>query len=136
MVDKKKTEEKIVIFGASTGGRRAYGCRKRSQTVVAFADNDTAKQGQRFCGKPVIAPQRLDEINYDRIIIACQSAFQVYLQLSRLGIHSQKVAVVDEDVLLGDYEISTVHLVLLLMAGYGSLRLVLDGIDLFRALFL
>lgn len=45
-------DEKIVIFGAGNFGREAlhyYG----SRNVAAFADNDTGKAGQYYCGKPV-----------------------------------------------------------------------------------
>lgn len=53
--------EKIIIFGAGNFGRDAlhyYG----SRNIVAFADNDTDKAGQYYCGKPIWTFEELCDV--------------------------------------------------------------------------
>ncbi len=118
--------KKILFFGASNGGKRAYRCRDRSHRVLAFADNDASKHGKTLCGKPIITPDEIASYPYDLIYISCESCFQVYLQLSSMGIDAKKIRTVDQEILRGAFELSKAQGLLLLLAVYGLGHLIYD----------
>lgn len=56
--------KKNVIFGAGSRGERAnYYCTRNGMKIDFFADNDKKKQGELFCGIPVISMEEL-KANY------------------------------------------------------------------------
>lgn len=82
---------KILIFG--TG--KFYQERKRqippNVEVVAFLDNNPAIQGKFIDGRPVIAPCRVGEIDYDKILIMSMSENAMKSQLVELGVERKNI---------------------------------------------
>ncbi|MDR3309805.1 MAG: macrocin-O-methyltransferase [Oscillospiraceae bacterium] len=78
---------KYVIFGAGGIGRRAAVQMKQQgkHEITAFADNDKQKQGTDIDGIPVYAPDKLPELEYDRIFVT-PFAEDITSQLLEMGI--------------------------------------------------
>lgn len=83
---KEKGIFKVVIFGASGGGRAVLkACMGMGINVVAFCDNDEKKQGNGFMDKPVIPPSKIERYTLDGIIIG-SAVYQedIYRQIKGL----------------------------------------------------
>lgn len=98
------SKQKVIIFGAGLGGKRAARFLRKRYEVVGFADNSKEKHGTRFMGKLIIAPEELAGQDVDLIIIASMYAYDIFGQLQKLGIDMRRVEVVDHAVLGGDYD--------------------------------
>lgn len=86
--------EKIIVFGASTGGIN-YLKNQTSYEVLAVVDNDIDKQGYLLVGNvQVISSEDIQKFSYDRIVIA-----SMYID----GITEQLVDVVKVDPSLIEY---------------------------------
>lgn len=118
--------KRIILFGASKGGQRAYRCWAHSHKILAFADNDPGKYGKTIFGKPVISPNDIPSYSYDHIYISCGSNFPVYLQLLGLGVESNKIRTVDQDIMLGAFELTKRQSFLVIFAIYGLLHILFD----------
>ncbi|MCK5344604.1 MAG: hypothetical protein KAR20_14420 [Candidatus Heimdallarchaeota archaeon] len=119
-------KKRVIFFGASKGGEGAYRCLRSAYRVLAFADNDSRKQGKNLFGKPIIKPDEIASYPYDLIFISCESHFQVYLQLTSMGIDAKKIRMVDLPIMMGEFELSKVQGLLLFLAVYGFGRLFFD----------
>lgn len=62
--------KKVAIFGASETGRKVYKTIRAEAKVLAFIDNNKAKWGETFEGIEVIAPNDIEDIDVDEVIIA------------------------------------------------------------------
>lgn len=85
----KLLNKKIIIWGASIGGKQVYDLLARNDLhVEAYCDNN--KQENLYLGKPVIRPaalQQMVESNDDYAIIVASFAFEIiYEQIKLLGI--------------------------------------------------
>ena len=66
---------KIVVFGAS---KAAHFVKEKIEKedlayeIIAFADNNKDLQNKKLFDKPVIAPQKINTIEFDQIIVATQ----------------------------------------------------------------
>lgn len=70
------SEKKIIIFGASKAGEKAYEMLKGFDfKVVFFMDNDNNKFDNFFCGIKVKSPSILNQINMDEYLIVIASMF-------------------------------------------------------------
>lgn len=118
--------KRIILFGASKGGQRAYRCRARSHKIIAFADNDPGKHGRMLFRKPIISPNDIPSYSYDHIFISCGSHFQVYLQLIGIGIEANKIRIVDNDIMLGAFELTKRQIMFLILATYGLIHIFFD----------
>ncbi len=68
---------RIILFGAGKGGERFLRrCGERYQ-VLAFCDNDPAKQGHPLSGLPIISPTELGHLEYDAIIVASMFGHEI-----------------------------------------------------------
>jgi len=76
---------KVVIFGASLAGERAFRNAGSGEEVVAFIDNDPIKQGTLYCGIEVHAPSALAKLNCDIVRIASFGSREIYSELVALG---------------------------------------------------
>lgn len=91
---------RILIFGTGNGGSNAAQYLSKSATIIAFLDNNPARQGRRFKGKPVCAPSALDDLDWDEIHIASTSYYRAMAdQLLGLGVPAEKIRAVASDVL-------------------------------------
>ena len=62
--------ERIVIFGASSSGRRICAVYKTRADVLYFTDNNESLWGSEIDGLPCKPTSELNKFDYDRVIIA------------------------------------------------------------------
>ncbi|MFT2091411.1 LicD family protein [Paraglaciecola sp. 2405UD69-4] len=74
----------VVIFGASLSGRSALSAISEEFNVLAFADNDVSKHGINIQNIPVIPPDKIGELQPDKILIASEFFEQIKIQLMEL----------------------------------------------------
>ena len=98
------TPLKVVVFGAGHFGG-LYAQQEENVEIVAFADNNAALWGRSYFGHRVIPPGDILRYEFDRIVICIDdyndaarlegavAMDEVFLQLQRLGINEQKIAV-------------------------------------------
>lgn len=96
------TQPSAFIFGAGTGGTKAFHFYRRQYRIVAFADNDAIKQTQRFHGLPVVAPRKLVE-STGKVIIGSQYFPAISQQLMTAGVDPARIVVADPEILEGLY---------------------------------
>lgn len=94
---------KVVIFGASTGGQNAFQhlTTQANFDVMAFVDNDPAKQGDTLYGKPIIAPAAIKKDEIDLIFIASSYSDEIWQQLLQLGFPPKQIQALEASVLMG-----------------------------------
>ncbi len=82
---------KIVIFGVG----RFYQERKNQfpaeTEIIAFLDNNPSLQGQSMDGCPVVAPENVRELFYDKIILMSASVEAMKRQLIQLGVDRKNI---------------------------------------------
>jgi len=93
--------ERLVIFGAGEGGRRALAALRRDQVAVAFCDNNPALQGSQLHGLQVLGPGELADTAFDRVLIASTHFESIFDQLVDLGISPRIIDVLALDILEG-----------------------------------
>ena len=86
-------KERILIFGASSGGVNFYNSQRRRYQVLGFIDNDTKKQGQHLLGHLIYGPGELNQLGFDKIIIASDYFDAIFPQLLELGISNTRIDV-------------------------------------------
>lgn len=92
---------KAIIFGASKGGANAYRNLRHAYDVVAFTDNDTKKHGTQCCGRKIICPDDICEIEFDYILVASTYRWHILEQLQRqCSISVDKIMVVPPDLVI------------------------------------
>ncbi|HEY4319058.1 MAG TPA: glycosyltransferase 61 family protein [Herbaspirillum sp.] len=85
---------RILIFGTGAGGVSFYQRARSRYKVVGFLDNNRQKQGQALFGKVIYAPQTIDQLLFDKIIIVSDYYREIYQQLiGELAVSEQKVSV-------------------------------------------
>lgn len=89
-------KQKVILFGAGLVGRQALPGYLDRTEVLAFADNDTRKQGGQVLNVMVISPDRIPLMNYDQVIITSTSTGQIFDQLIELGIPRERIKVSGE----------------------------------------
>ena len=100
-------KRKVLIFGASLGGKRLLNVLDKGDEVIAFLDNDASKHNTTLKGIPIITPKEGLCHDYDSLIIASQSYSQIAGQLVQMGLDKEKIEVADPAILRGDYELSS-----------------------------
>lgn len=78
--------DKIILFGASKLGEKAYDILKNEYVIIYFCDNDKNKWGNKFCGVEVINPQMLGKYSDVKVIIASMYYKEIYAQLTQNNI--------------------------------------------------
>jgi len=90
---------RCLIFGTGAGGLSFYKACRDSYTIIGFLDNNQEKQGFRFLGKNIYAPQQLSGLCFDKIIIASDYHVEIEKQLIdefAIGKHQIMVASMDQ----------------------------------------
>jgi hypothetical protein len=77
---------RIIVFGTGQGGRLAIERLSKRCTVIAVLDNNPAVQGSRFCGVPVLPPERVIRLKFDWICLASIYRDEMANQLQSLGV--------------------------------------------------
>jgi hypothetical protein len=85
----------LVIFGTGGAAQQSIRLLGGPDKVLAFADNDPAKQGTTWQGKPVVAPAELSRFPDARIVIASMHHVAITSQLIDLGIARDRIGVFD-----------------------------------------
>lgn len=82
--------KKIILFGSGYLGKKYYKYLQRENFEVAFfCDNNTSKQGELYDGVKICSPDRLKEIDDEKIIlITCEKYAEIEKQLDDMGIDS------------------------------------------------
>ncbi len=79
--------ERIIIFGASGGGRRAIKILEElGKKPMYFVDNDSSKWGGKVEGIKVLSPSELKRIDFDIIVVASSiGEAEIISQLEEMG---------------------------------------------------
>lgn len=64
---------------------------KNDINIVAFIDNDIAKQGKYKDKYLIIAPDKIKNYNYDYIVVTSQYYKEIYIQLIELGVKKNNI---------------------------------------------
>jgi FlaA1/EpsC-like NDP-sugar epimerase len=120
-----RRKERIIIFGAGVGGRRAFRCLRHRCKILAFADNDSRKYGKQLLGRPIVSAAALRSMKFDAAYIASMYAPQIYSQLvDKLQMDPLKIVTVRQDILSGEYEVSYWSIAVLIFLGILALAFV------------
>lgn len=90
----ERRELRLAVYGASGGGKLfAEALDGSRHEVTVFLDRDPAKQGTTIRGIPVVAPERLAEHCYDKVVIASVPIYEeaIYETLMELGVPPDSV---------------------------------------------
>lgn len=87
-----KRRQKIIIFGTGSGGAGFYKKNTYRYNVIGFLDNNASKHGGLLYGLPIYSPEQLDQIKFDKVVIASDYYKEIYEQLVfRVGVDSDKI---------------------------------------------
>ncbi|KEI97155.1 capsular biosynthesis protein [Clostridium botulinum A2B7 92] len=79
--------DKIIIFGCGSFGERVYNNLKEDYDIEYFCDNNKDRWGKKFCGKKIISPEKLIEMqNNIQVIVASTYYKEILEQLLKMGI--------------------------------------------------
>ncbi|SLM30897.1 hypothetical protein MTBBW1_2510015 [Desulfamplus magnetovallimortis] len=91
----------IIIFGASSAGKRALNFFSKTHDILCFVDNDSQKQKNKFLNKNVISPDEIKDLNWDKIMIASIYSSEIKYQLIEMGIQESLIDCVSDDIIHG-----------------------------------
>lgn len=121
-----RSKERVIIFGAGIGGKRALRCLRHRCKILAFVDNDSRKHGKRLLGRPIVSPMALESVDFNKVYIASMYSPQICSQLlNDLRIDPSKIESVRQDILAGEYEVSGWSIATLILLGMLALMLAL-----------
>lgn len=82
----------ILVFGAGNNAKeiRKY-IDKRKNRILYYIDNDSGKWGKRVFGKKIAAPDMIQNLEYDFILIASVYWKEIKRQLVSLGVNRDKI---------------------------------------------
>ena len=85
--DKQNSDSKrLIIYGTSVAGARAYWVLSRKHEIVCFLDDDPGKQEKHLLGVPIRPVTDLKEVNYDQIVIANDAYYEALIRLRVNGV--------------------------------------------------
>ena len=84
-------KDKIIIFGTGQywNNRKKYIL--NTCDIVCFLDNNPNKWNKKLCNKWINNPDNILNCDFDYVLIMCKSKDEIYKQLIRLGVSSQKI---------------------------------------------
>lgn len=91
--------EKIVIFGVGKKCqyiRNKYASLLREYDIVAYLDNNQTRWGDSIDGSPVAAPDFIQTVEYDNVILMADYVKDMREQLLGLGVPESKIVLWDE----------------------------------------
>jgi len=100
-------KKKVLIFGAGTGGYRAFNYLKYKYRVIGFIDNNEKLQGKKLQGISISAPETIKSTDYDLIFIASMYRHEIKSQLEKLVCHNKHIVEINKEVIDGKYEKKT-----------------------------
>lgn len=102
--------QRLILFGASGGGRRALRMLDQDHDILAFVDNNATLQGTQVADIPVVSPSILVDLEFDRLVITSQWVDDIRLQVTGLGIPDWKIDVLQPATLLPAASYATAEL--------------------------
>lgn len=88
------SSNRAIIFGAGAAGRAALKNISSQYTIVAFSDNNHQRLPHDLEGVPVLAPEDIKRVAFEKILIASEHFEQISKQLvDQLGIDEQFIEV-------------------------------------------
>ena len=95
MLAKAAKYRQIVIFGAGIGGKQTFELLEQhgmSDRVMAFSDNSAEKQGNDYCGKPILRAEDACRDYSAALILISSTAFDtIKSQLMQLGAREEDI---------------------------------------------
>lgn len=91
-------KDRILVFGAGSGGANFYKRNRSRYQVQGFIDNNQARQQETLFGKPIHGPHQLATLGYDKIIIASDYFREIHPQLISLGIPEKSIEIFNAQV--------------------------------------
>ncbi|RTE86834.1 MULTISPECIES: nucleoside-diphosphate sugar epimerase/dehydratase [Gammaproteobacteria] len=124
-------KERILIFGASTAGIKAYHILKKQYVIGSFLDNDANKHGTELENLKISAPNDINTLQFDKICIASAYQYQILKQLTdELNIPREKIFFIRKQKAVGQdnvyYFSFLTTLILFLCAAGGALYALLN----------
>lgn len=83
-------DKRLVLFGAGRVALRFFSIFPELN-VIAFADNDSKKQGTLVGHVPIIAPENIASLDYDLVMISTGWLDSISSQLRDLGIPAERI---------------------------------------------
>ena len=95
MKDKTSNCYRVIIYGASSGGRNVldYLNNFDEYNVIAFSDSDKDKHGEKFCKINVISPDAIIDLDFDFIFIGSIFVNEIKEKLINLKIDETKIKI-------------------------------------------
>ncbi len=85
-------KDKFVIYGTANWGQRFYdGLKEKELDVLAFSDSNSEKWGIKFNDIEVISPDKIENTEYDKIIIASGRWAEIREILASKGYADEKI---------------------------------------------
>ena len=86
-------KEKVIIFGTGEFAKNAFHFYQEQDKfeIIAFSDNDKSKQDSLFFGIQVIAPENINTLIFDQILVASSFDNEILAQLLDLNIDEYKI---------------------------------------------
>lgn len=81
----------IIIFGTGSCCENLMSYLGNNINIIAYSDNDSSKIGLNYYNIEVIDPEKISSYNYDYIIIASGSEYEILEQLIKMGISEEKI---------------------------------------------
>ena len=84
-------KDKIIIFGTGQywNNRKKYIL--NTCDIVCFLDNNPNKWNKKLCNKWINNPDSILNCDFDYVLIMCKSQDEIYKQLIRMGVSTQKI---------------------------------------------
>lgn len=102
--------KKIILFGASSGGRKALFFLKTKADIICFIDNSKELTGKFIEGIEVKHPAQIKEIKFDEIIICSSYHGEITEQLiNEYKIPQKKIKVLSASVMKGTKNIGEIN---------------------------
>lgn len=80
---------KILFWAAGENARDIFSCIKEEVHVEAFVENNSLRWGELFCGCEIIPYSRMQEFDYEYIVITTPNYSRILEQLADLGINEK-----------------------------------------------
>ena len=82
---------RLVVFGTGPTAMNFIKTKKNDFVFVAALDNELERRKLSFLNKPVLAPEEIRKLNYDKIFLASSHSIEMYHQLRNLGVPANKI---------------------------------------------
>ena len=90
------SQEEVIVFGAGSYTQRLLGNSRLPQcNIIAFVDNDKAKQGLTLGGRKVLSPDYLKDTNYTVLICSALHTPEIVDQVRQIQIRGKIVSPTD-----------------------------------------